>query len=79
MLLSKKTIRDILSYCVEKRDCKTPYYNDIVEILNSNIDNNESIDVKNELISKICHDIEYMSDWDKLGRYGNFYNNLKRL
>jgi len=79
--IRKNLLRNILEYCVEKRDKNTPYFKECMDIMNSASPNIKDCDVEvsEEFVNKIYKDIEYNACWDKLGRYGNFYYELKRI
>ena len=65
-------------WLIEKDDLKFSYSKQLISILNNN-GKDEIIEVPTIIIKKLLEYIEYLSCYDKLGRYGDFYYKLKQL
>ena len=74
-----KVLRNIVAWLVEKDDMKFSYSKQLVNELNNHNQNENIIEIPSIIIGKICEYVEYLAAWDKLGRYGNFYYEIKRL
>lgn len=74
-----KILRNIVSWIIEKNDLKFSYSKQLISILNNNTQKDGIIEVPTIIIKKLLEYIEYLSCYDKLGRYGDFYYKLKLL
>ena len=72
-----KVLRNIVAWLIEKDDMNFSYSKQLVNELNNQ--NEDIVEIPSIIIGKLCEYVEYLAAWDKLGRYGNFYYEIKRL